>query len=288
MSKYKNNKYKKKENENEKECLILINRYDPSDRISITHNYKPIIEKQINYVEELPPFVYNRKNKRGLSSNPFLNRIIKYENVLKDYNDLSIKPSFLYKSKMKISDIFSKKMTKYKTYFPIHYNQNIIPCHLYHKASSFKLIWDKPFKEIDYSKVLTACFEGIIETAHPYKFISRQACKELLMAENSHIKIIPILSKLYDYIRIALLDENDETFLDACDICLLLVIYGGDEGYPYFKSILSPFQKRIFGTQFKDKIYNILNMLCKLFSENAFYQIKDAIPSFFPDTTIYG
>ena len=270
------------------EPLILINRYDPSDRISITHNYKPIIEKQIHYVDQLPPFVYNRMNKRGNSSKPFSNRIIKHENIFKDYKDFTIKPSLLYKSKMKISDIFSKKMTKYKTYFPLHYNQNLIPCHLFHKASSFKLIWDKPFKEIDYSKVLTACFEGIIETAHPYKFISRQACKELLMAENSHIKIIPILSKLYDYIRIALLDENDETFLDACDICLLLVIYGGDEGFRYIKLLLSPFQKRIFGTQFRDKIYNILNMLCKLFAEDAFDQIKEAIPSFFPDTTIYG
>ena len=286
MSKNRNKKNIIKDKE--KDCLILINRYDPSDRISITHNYKPIIEKQIHYVDQLPPFVYNRMNKRGNSSKPFSNRIIKHENIFKDYKDFTIKPSLLYKSKMKISDIFSKKMTKYRTYFPLHYNQNLIPCHLFHKASSFKLIWDKPFKEIDYSKVLTACFEGIIETAHPYKFISRQACKELLMAENSHIKIIPILSKLYDYIRIALLDENDETFLDACDICLLLVIYGGDEGFPYIKLLLSPFQKRIFGTQFRDKIYNILNMLCKLFAEDAFDQIKEAIPSFFPDTTIYG
>ena len=58
-------------------------------------------------------------------------------------------------------------MTKYRTNFPLHYNQNLIPCHVYHKTSSFRLIWDKPFKDIDYSKVLTACFEGIIETSHP-------------------------------------------------------------------------------------------------------------------------
>lgn len=276
----------KKRKNKPKESFILINRYNPKDFVSITLNYKPIIEKQINYVEELPPFVYNRMNKRGHSS--FSNRHIKYENNFEDYKDFAIKPSILYSKKMKCSDIFSKKMTKYHTNFPSHYNQNIIPCHVYHKAYSFKLIWDKPFKEIDYSKVLTACFEGIIETAHPYKFISRQASKELLMAENSHIKIVPILSELYDYIRIALLDENDETFLDACDICLLLVIYGGEEGYPYMNLLFSPFQKRIFGTQFKDKIYAILNMLCKLFGENAFYNIKKNIPSFFPDTTIYG
>ena len=278
----------KKDKKIEKDSFVLINRYNPKDFVSITKNYQPIIEKQLNYVDELPPFVYNRMNKRGRSSKALSNRIVKHENVFNDYKDFAIKPSILYSSKMKLSDIFSKKMTKYRTNFPLHYNQNLIPCHVYHKTSSFKLIWDKPFKEIDYSKVLTACFEGIIETAHPYKFISRQACKELLMAENSHIKILPILSELYDYIRIALLDENDETFLDACDICLLLVIYGGEEGYPYMKLLFSPFQKRIFETQFTDKIYAILNMLCKLFGENAFYKIKKNIPSFFPDTTIYG
>lgn len=271
---------------NEKDSFIIINRYNPKDFISLTKNYKPIIEKHINYVDQLPPFVYNRMNKRGHSTKSLSNRIIKHENIFKDYKDFSIKPSIL--SKMKCSDIFSKKMTKYKTHFPLHYNQNLIPCHVYHKAASFKLIWDKPFKEIDYSKVLTACFEGLIETFHPYKFISRQASKELLKAENSHIKIIPILSILYDYIRIALLDENDETFLDACDICLLLVIYGGEEGFPYINLLFSPFQKRIFGTQFRDKIYAILNMLCKIFGEKAFYLIKKNIPSFFPDTTIYG
>ena len=111
------------------------------------------------------------------------------------------------------------------TNFPIHYHYNIIPCYIYHKSCSFKLIWYKPFSSIDYPSVLSICFEGIIETAHPYKFIARQACKELLMAENSHNKIIPIIPKLYEYIRIALLDENDETFNDAVDICYLLVIF---------------------------------------------------------------
>ncbi len=269
----------------DKTPLILINRYNPSDIVSINYNYKPKIEKLINYVDELPPFIYNSKTNRCKSKKSLSTR--KYNRNEENFENFKIKPSMLYKSRMKISDIFSQKRTKYRTSFPIHYNQNLIPCHVYHKSSSFKLIWDKPFKNIDYSKVLTACFEGIIETAHPYKFIARQASKELLMAEHSDIKIAPILSILYDYIRIALLEEDDETFLDACDICLLLVMYGGVEGYPYMKLLLGPFQKRIFGTQFKDKIYKILNMLCKIYAEDAYYEIKKNIPSFFPDTTIY-
>ena len=277
MIKEKKLKNKKKD----REPLILINRYIPSDSISINYNYKPKIEKQINYVEELPPFVYNRMNKRGHSSKHSSNRSIKFENVFQDYNDFKIKPSVLYSSKMKLSDIFSRKMTKYQTWFPLYYNNNIIPCHVYHNTSSFKLIWDKPFKEIDYSKVLTACFEGIIETAHPYKFIARQGSKELLKAENSHIKIIPLLPKLYDQIRTALLDENDETFSDACDICLLLIIYSGLEGFPYIRLLFTPLQKRMFACHLRDKIVAILNLLCKLFGEEAFRLIKKNIPAFF-------
>ena len=85
--------YKKRKNK-AKESFILINRYNPKYFVSITLNYKPIIEKQINYVEELPPFVYNRLNKRGRSS--FSNRHIKYENNFEDYKDFAIKPSILY------------------------------------------------------------------------------------------------------------------------------------------------------------------------------------------------
>ena len=277
---------------NNKDNFILINRYAPSDRITFSKNYKPKIEKQINYVDELPPFIKNRMNKSlpkyNKSSKHFTTRIIKPENIFDNYNDFSIKPSLLAKSKMKFSDIFSPKKTKYMTNFPIHYINNIIPCYIYHNAASFKLIWYKPFSEIDYDSVLTACFEGIIEVAHPYKFISRQACKELLKAENAHNKIKPIISKLYDYIRIALLDENDETFSDALEICFLLVFYSGREGFPYTKLILSPLRKRLSNTKFQFRIYEVLNLLCKLFRNEAYDLIKQFIPSFFPDTTIYG
>jgi len=214
------------------EPLILINRYDPTDQVTINPSYKAKIERQINYVSQLPPFVVNRMNKRSYSSRNLPRHKIRYENMFSDYNDFRIKSSMLYRQKNKVSDIFSRKMTIYMTYFLIHYNQNLILCHVFHKANSYKLVLDKPFEKIDYPRVLTAYFEGIIETAHPYKFISRKASKELLLAENSHDKIIPVISKLYDYIRIALLDKNDETFKDACEICLLLVIYGGEAGRP--------------------------------------------------------
>jgi len=267
------------------EPLILINRYNTKNPIQINSSYKPVVEKQLHYVEEFTPFIMSKKHKRNISSRPFTPKIIKHENIFKNYDDFKVKPSILNKSKIKLYDLFSNKKTKYRTNFPIHYNQKLIPCHIYHKVSSYKLIWERPLNFIDYPKVLCACFEGLIETYHPFKFIARQACKDLLMAENAHQKILPILSKLYTYIQIALLDKDDETFMDACDICLLLVICAGQEGYPYMQMIFPPFQKRIFGTQFKDKIYEILNTFYDIYGEKAFYIIKKNIPSFFPDTT---
>ena len=284
---------KSKQNKISNNQIILINRYAPSDSIIFSSNYKPKLEKQINYVEEFPPMVKNRMNKRlrnSKSSNHLIasKRTIKPENIIDNYDNFCIKPSLLIKSQMEFSDIFSQKKTRYMTNFPIHYINNIMPCFIYHNTASFKLRWYKNFNSIDYDSVLSACFEGIIETAHPYKFIARQASKELLMAENSHFKILPIISKLYDYIRIALLDENDETFKDALDICFLLVFYAGRQGFPYTQLILSPLRKRLPNTKFQSKINDVLNLLCKLFGDEALVLIKEFIPSFFPDTTIYG
>ena len=283
----------KNRRENNNDNFILINRYAPSDRISFSNNYKKKLENQMNYVDELPPFIKNRMNKRqsfnkSNSSKLINSHIIKPENIFENYDNFSIKPSLLAKSRMKFSDIFSRKKTKFNTNFPIHYINNIIPCYIYHKTASFKLIWYKKFSEIDYNSVLPVCFEGIVEEAHPYKFIARQASKELLMAENSHNKILPILSKLYDYIRIALLDDNDETFKDALDICYLLVFYAGKQGLPYTKLILSPLRKRLPNNIFSNKINETLNLLCNIFGDEVFPLIKEFIPSFFPDTTIYG
>ena len=272
--------------------IILINRYSPSDSIIFSQNYKSKLENQINYVKEFPPIIKNRMNKRlrSKSSKHLISskRTIKPENIIKNYDNFCIKPSLLIKSQMEFSDIFSQKKTRYMTNFPVHYINNIIPCFIYHNTASFKLRWYKDFDSIDYDSVLSACFEGIIETAHPFKFIARQACKELLMAENSHKKILGIIPKLYDYMKIALLNENDETFSDALDISYLLVLYSGREGFDYTKAILSPLRKRIWNVKFTSKIYDLLNLLCKMFGDEAYDLIKLFIPSFFPNTTLYG
>jgi hypothetical protein len=43
-----------------------------------------------------------------------------------------------------------------------------------------KIKWDKPPQELDYDPLLINCFEGLLETEHPYGFVANQALLELL------------------------------------------------------------------------------------------------------------
>ena len=81
-------KRKSKQNINN-DKLILINRYAPSDKIIFSSHYRRKIEPQINYVDELPPFIKNRMNKRqpNKTNNPsdIINpHIIKPEKLIRE------------------------------------------------------------------------------------------------------------------------------------------------------------------------------------------------------------
>lgn len=268
--------------------LILINRYNLKDRISIASSYRPKIESQLNYVQDLAPFSHNRKNKKRPKSTTGHPKVINHENVYRNYHTFKTRPSVLYSSKNRFAHPFTPEKTEYKTFFPFHYNQHLIPCHIYDKAYSFALIWDTPFDKIDYSKILIACFEGLVETKLPYRYISRQACKDLLLAPNAHGKIIPLLPNLFGYLRTALFDNNDETFLEACDIAEKLIFVADNEGLPYMKIILPPLQKRIFVSKYKEKVYNLLNSMVGLYGNQAFLCIKSVIPTYCPNTIIFS
>ena len=295
-----------KNKENKDKPLILIDRYNNKNVISIsTPIYKSKIEKQMHYVENLPRrYTINskpkQKIKRSFSSNnqkpknkpnKNKNNIYKNNNIYLDpldfnytFKEYYIKPSLLYNSKMSFSDPFSPNKKLNKTLFPFHYDNYLIPCHLKHGTSSFSLKWDQSFENIDYSKVLTSCFEGLIETRHPYNFLSRQACKELLLAKNAFPKVLPLLSILYKYLRLALCQESDEIFKESCEIAQILTALADKDGYPYMKLLLQPLQKRILSKKFREPIYKLLNLFCEIYGEGTFDIIKKMIPTYSPFT----
>lgn len=139
-----------------------------------------------------------------------INHNILNQNKFKNYDAFSCKPSEKYKN-IKTANPFSSK-NKHKTKFSQVYDNNVIPCHLKHSGVKIAFQWEKNFDEIDYNQIIPLVFEGIIETKHPYCFISRQACKELMSAPYSKDKILPLLNKIFVSLRISISINDIDVF----------------------------------------------------------------------------
>ena len=231
--------------------IVLIDYNNPNNKIEI-----PKSPQRNNYGRVIP-----------------IKHIIKKQNTFDNYESFKKKPS--ERLKRKLSNPFSSKTEKYKTNFGKIYSLGGIPCHLQHGSSKLYLQWDSPFEKIDYFSILPICFEGIIETIHPFKFISRQSCKELLLAKNINVKekVIPILNKLFNSLRIGINSFDDETFLDSCDICQILISIVKEKANPYLNLILQKMNKRCFDQKFRSRIYE----LCKVIEENGGNEAKKII-----------
>ena len=244
--------------------IILINYKNPSNKIQIP-------KKSISKIQKEIPKSPERNNYGRVIP---IKHIIKKQNTFDNYESFKRKPS--ERLKRKLSNPFSSENEKkYKTNFGKIYSLGGIPCHLQHGSSKLYLQWDIPFEKIDYFSILPICFEGIIETIHPFKFLSRQSCKELLLAKNINVKekVIPILNKLFNCLRIGFNSFDDETFLDSCDICQILINIVKEKANPYLNLILQKMNKRCFEQKFRSRIYE----LCKVIEENGGIEAKKII-----------
>ncbi len=93
---------------------------------------------------------------------------------------------------IKTADPFATTAKKHKTAFGYVYTSGGVPCRINHGGVNNRLDWDKPpvgigatrtTIELPYDPLLLHCFEGIVETEHPYSFVAFQALKEMLQAE---------------------------------------------------------------------------------------------------------
>jgi len=62
---------------------------------------------------------------------------------------------------------------------------------------------------------LITCFEGLVETTHPYNFIAKQAIKELLESPGAAEKTIQLLPRIVTPLRLALSNQNTTVFENA-------------------------------------------------------------------------
>ena len=78
---------------------------------------------------------------------------------------------------------------------------------------------------MDYDPTLLVCFEGLIETEHPYNFAAPQCIKEMLVAKGSFEKVSPILSKIINPLRMAFQSNEAKVFNEALEVTILVKIF---------------------------------------------------------------
>ena len=65
---------------------------------------------------------------------------------------------------------------------------------------------------ISFDPLLIYFYEGLVETKHPYNFISRAGIKDLLESKNSYMKTAELSNSLISKLRICFMSSNDEVF----------------------------------------------------------------------------
>ena len=115
---------------------------------------------------------------------------------------------------IKLGNPFATPNT-HKTNFGYVYSVGGIPCRIEHGNVCLKLVWDIPVEQLDYDPILITCFEGLLETEHPYNFAGKQCIRELLNAKGAEEKVIPILGRLIGPLKDALRCDNPEIFCEA-------------------------------------------------------------------------
>ena len=169
---------------------------------------------------------------------------------------------------------------KHKTNFGYVYSAGGIPCRINHGNVSMKLVWDIPVEHLDYDPLLITCFEGLLETEHPYNFIGKQCIRELLNANGAEEKVIPILGRLIGPLKEALKCDNPEIFFEAMNILEILSDLVKDKLNKYLHFFLQNINKRSFNPKYKDKVFEVLRTLEENGGHEVSIEIKKKIPTY--------
>jgi hypothetical protein len=169
--------------------------------------------------------------------------------------------------------------SKHKTNFGYVYSAGGIPCRLDFQ-SRMKIRWEIPLEELNFDPILEICFEGLIETVHPYCFVAKQAIKEMLNSKGADEKIIPLLPKLLKNLRVALANDNENIFLEAMDILRIMSRLVKEELNKYLFFVLQPINKRSFKLKYKERVFDLLRELENNGGKEAYLHIKSRVPSY--------
>ena len=169
---------------------------------------------------------------------------------------------------------------KHKTNFGFVYSAGGIPCRIEHGGVNLKLNWSIPIEKLDYDPILITCFEGLLETEHPYNFFGKQCIRELLAAEGAKEKVEPILSKLIGPLKDAIKCDNPEIFGEAMNDLQILSNMVKDKLNKYVHFFLQNLNKKSFNPKYKERVFEVLKTLEENGGPEVFKEIKRKIPTY--------
>ena len=258
-------------------------------------NQDQIKKKQSNKFSHQSPLRYNRpfqNNDFNLNSK-YKNKSNIYSVFIKNYLDSShlydlhkanwdvTQPNMPTAKlrKIKLGNPFAVG-NKHKTNFGHVYSAGGIPCRIEHGNVNMKLVWSIPPESLEYDPTLIICFEGLLETLHPYSFAAKQCVRELLTAKGAREKVIPILGRLIPHLKNALVCDNPDTFLEAMNVVEMLSDLVGELMNPYLHFFLQSINKRSFNLKYKERVFDLMRTLESNGGPEALVEIKKKVPTY--------
>ena len=260
-------------------------------------NQNNIKQKQSNVFSHQSPLLYNRpfqNNNFNLNNNNhYRNKTNIYSVFIK--NDLDSSQLYdLHKANWDVSkpNIPTAKLrsiklgnpfavgNKHKTNFGHVYSAGGIPCRIEHGNVNMKLVWSIPPESLEYDPTLIICFEGLLETLHPYSFAAKQCVRELLTAKGAEEKVLPILGRLIPHLKNALTCDIPDTFIEAMNVVEMLSDLVGEHLNPYLHFFLQSINKRSFNLKYKERVFDLMRTLEQNGGPDALKEIKKIVPTY--------
>jgi len=137
------------------------------------------------------------------------------------------------------------------------------------------------FLELDYDPLLINCFEGLLETDHPYSFVANQALKELLESAGASDKTIPLIPKLIMPLRLSFLSNDDALWQRGLNALKLLSEATGHHLNSHIHILLAQLNKKMtLNKRVRENVMGVLNTLEERGGKEALEVIRSKVPTY--------